>query len=97
MLSACGYTLVKRSKLNSQPRTVVDSAAVISLRQQLAYLQAQCQADSTRYANTKPPVPPPSDSLVRARDAEIASLKEQLSKALDELDRIKRRLANPKS
>jgi hypothetical protein len=34
--------------------------------------------------------------MLKARAAEIASLKDQLAKVSTELDRIKRRLANPR-
>lgn len=38
-----------------------------------------------------------SDTVFVSREAEIAELKDQLAKANAELDRIKKRLANPKS
>lgn len=38
-----------------------------------------------------------SDTVYVSREAEIAELKDQLAKANAELDRIKKRLANPKS
>jgi len=82
-----------------------DSASLRALQQQIAVLQAQCRADSItiesdraaqRALASQAAASPAPDSLVRARDAQIATLKDQLAKANAELDRIKRRLANPR-
>ncbi len=68
-------------------------------------LQSRCRADSLRLegelaaeraAVVPTPAAPPSDSLLKLRTAEVASLRDQLSKVTAELDRIKRRLANPR-
>jgi len=99
--SGCGYAFVKKSELNRPPKIIVDSAQVVALRSQLADAESRCRADSVKYeaalqaANAKPAGVP--DSVLKARDADIASLKDQLAKAQAELDRIKRRLATPRS
>lgn len=77
-----------------------------TLQQQLITLRAKCRADSVRLehdlatqhaaAVAVPLQMPQNDSLLKARTAEIATLKEQLTKVSAELDRIKRRLANPR-
>jgi uncharacterized protein involved in exopolysaccharide biosynthesis len=98
LLTACGgYTLVRRSDLEERPSAVIDSSEVVALRQQVAALRAQCRADSIRLANSAGgrQASGNQDSIIRQKEAEIASLKEQLSKAQDELERIKRRLAIP--
>lgn len=106
--SGCGYRIVKRSDVTAQ-KFAADSATMTSLERQIdalrAQSRAQSRADSLRMASelsarrpapaTAAPVSP--DSLVKARDVEIATLKDQLARALAELDRIKRRLANPRS
>lgn len=103
--SGCGYRIVRRDDLRVQ-KLAADSTAMVTLQRQIATLQARCRADSVRAAADHAtlektiadhPPTPPADSAVKARDAEIASLKDQLSKANAELDRIKRRLANPRS
>jgi hypothetical protein len=105
LLSSCGYRIVRNSDVTAR-RFVQDSATIRSLEQQLIALRASCRADSMRLegeiaaqraaaAVTPPPAPAP-DSLLKARIAEIAALKDQLSKVSAELDRIKRRLANPR-
>lgn len=100
-LSACpGYTLVKNSDLKRAPVTetvvVIDSTAVMMLRQQLASLQARYRTDSIKAADIKR-LNVSQDSVIKLRSQEIDNLKEQLAKATDELERIKRRLANPRS
>jgi hypothetical protein len=78
-----------------------------TLETQLAALQLRCRADSVRLENDLaaqraaaatlvPPPPPPSDTALKARTAEVATLRDQLVKVSAELDRIKRRLANPR-
>lgn len=103
-VSACGYRLVRTSDIRAQ-QFARDSAAMSTLRNQLAALQMQCHADSVRLegqiaaqraALAAPAVAPPSDSLLKARNAEVAALRDQLTKVNAELDRIKRRLANPR-
>lgn len=105
-VSGCGYRLVRRDDMRVQKLTA-DSAAMVTLQHQIVALQMKCHADSVRAATDRaalektiadhPLAPtPPTDSTVKARDAEIASLKDQLTKANAELDRIKRRLANPR-
>lgn len=77
-----------------------------TLEQQIATIEARCRADSARLAGalaaraSVAPAPAPAstaDSIVRARDTEIATLREQLTRANAELERIKKRLANPRS
>jgi hypothetical protein len=100
-VSGCGgYVWVKKSDLDKPPKVIVDSAQVLALRQQLADLEASRRADSVKYATalaaaTRPIGVP--DSVLKARDADIAALKDQLTKVQAELDRIKRRLATPRS
>jgi hypothetical protein len=103
--SGCGYRIVRNSDVTAK-RFAQDSAAMTSLQQQLVALRARCVADSTRLegelvaqraaAAAVPPPAPPNDSLLKARTAEVATLKDQLTKVSAELDRIKRRLANPR-
>ncbi len=106
--SGCGYRIVKRTDVTAR-RFAADSASMLSLAQRIQVLSAKCRADSLRMsaaialAATTTAVPtrvvPATvvpDSLVRARDTEIATLREQLTRANAELDRIKRRLANPR-
>lgn len=103
--SGCGYRIVRNSDVTAK-RFAADSAAMLSLEQQLTTLRAQCHADSVRMSNdlaaqraaaaAVPPPAPVPDSLLKARSAEIVTLKDQLTKVSAELDRIKRRLANPR-
>ncbi|MEO6864748.1 MAG: hypothetical protein ABI229_04790 [Gemmatimonadaceae bacterium] len=107
MTSGCGYRLVRNSDVTAK-RLVADSASIASLEQELAALTLRSRTDSIRLANelaiqtaaaaavTHAPVAASSDSLLKARTAEIATLKDQLTKVSAELDRIKRRLANPR-
>lgn len=102
----CGYRIVRRTDVTAR-RFAADSATMISLSHQIDTLRARCRADSLRMAteraamlsSTAPAVTPTgaSDSALKARDAEIASLRDLLARANAELDRIKRRLANPRS
>lgn len=102
--SGCGYRIVKRSDVTAQ-KFAADSATMTSLERQIDALRAQARADSLRTASEltarrsapAPAAPVSQDSLLKARDVEIATLKDQLARALAELDRIKRRLANPRS
>ena len=68
-------------------------------------LQMQCHADSARLESQllaqrqsaiAAAASPQADSLLKTRNAEVAALKDQLAKVNAELDRIKRRLANPR-
>jgi hypothetical protein len=102
--SGCGYRIVRNNNV-AAVRFARDSATISSLRQQLAALKIQSRADSVRLedqlaaqraAAAVVPAPPPSDTLLKARTAEVAALKDQLAKVNAELDRIKRRLANPR-
>ncbi len=104
--SGCGYSLVRHPEISAQ-RITQDSATITSLQQQLSALKVQCLADSVRLesaiaaqraaaAVVIPPPAPAPDSLLKSRAAEILSLKDQLAKVSAELDRIKRRLANPR-
>ena len=105
--SGCGYRLVRNSDVIAK-RFAADSASIASLEQELAALTLRSRTDSIRLANelaiqtaaaaAVPPAPvvAPSDSLLKARTAEITALKDQLTKVSAELDRIKRRLANPR-
>lgn len=106
-MSGCGYRLVRGTDLRVKKLTA-DSAAMVTLQQQIVALQMKCHADSVRAATDRATLektvadraaapPPVTDSALKARDAEIATLKDQLSKANEELERIKRRLANPRS
>jgi hypothetical protein len=101
--AGCGYRIVHRDDVSAQ-RFAQDSATMRNLERQIAALRSQCHEDSVRFAAQvaairAQPAPPASstpDTLLRVRDAEIASLKDQLTKANAELDRIKRRLATPR-
>ena len=105
-VSGCGYRIVRGDDIRVQKLTA-DSAAMVTLQRQIVTLQMKCRADSVRAATDRAALEKsiadhatlsaPTDSTVKARDAEIASLKDQLTKANAELDRIKRRLANPRS
>jgi chromosome segregation ATPase len=105
MSSGCGYRIVRTSDVTAK-RFAQDSASIATLQQQLTTLQARCRADSVRLehdlatqhaaAAAVPLQTPQNDSLLKARTAEIATLKDQLTKVSAELDRIKRRLANPR-
>ncbi len=104
LLSGCGYRIVRSSDVTAK-RIAQDSSSITTLQQQLSALQLKCRADSTRLENdlatqrtgaTGPAPASASDSLLKARTAEIATLKDQLAKVNGELDRIKRRLANPR-
>ena len=78
---------------------------MLNLQNQIADLRARYHADSTRWAAelavaravVPPPAPQVSQDSLKARDAEIAGLKDELAKANAELDRIKRRLASPRT
>lgn len=100
--SDCGPRLVTRTD-DTAIRFAADSAAIMSLQRDIVNIRAQCREDSLRAATERAatPVrssaPPVSDSLVKARDTEIATLRDQLTRANAELERIKRRLANPRS
>ena len=104
--SGCGYRIVRGDDIRVQ-KLAADSAAMVTLQHQIVALQMKCHEDSVRAATDRaaleksiadhPVAPPVTDSTVKARDAEIATLKDQLTKANAELDRIKRRLANPRS
>jgi hypothetical protein len=104
--SGCGYRIVHNPDITAK-RIATDSATIAALQQQLSALKVQCLADSVRLeselaaqraaaAVVVPPPPAVPDSLSKARAAEIVSLKDQLAKVSAELDRIKRRLANPR-
>jgi hypothetical protein len=105
--SGCGYRIVQNPDIVAK-RVATDSATIVALQQQLSALKVQCLADSVRLeselnnarasaaAVAVPPPPAVPDSLSKARAAEIVSLKDQLAKVSAELDRIKRRLANPR-
>ncbi|MEO7043410.1 MAG: hypothetical protein ABI035_14200 [Gemmatimonadaceae bacterium] len=105
--SGCGYKLVRNNDVIAK-RLAADSASISSLEQELAALTLRSRTDSIRLANELavqtaaaaviPPAPvaAPSDSLLKARTAEITALKDQLTKVSAELDRIKRRLASPR-
>lgn len=105
-LSGCGYRLVRGTDLRVQ-KLAADSAAMVTLQRDIASLQMKCHADSVRAATDRATleksladrlaVAPATDSAVRVRDTEIAALKDQLTKANAELDRIKKRLSNPRS
>lgn len=104
--TGCGYHVARHNDIAARG-FAADSATIISLQNQIASLRAQCQADSARMAAEKAVIPAPvvaapplvttPDSLLKARDTEIATLRDQLTRANAELERIKRRLANPRS
>jgi hypothetical protein len=107
--SGCGYTLVKNSALEPH-RLSADSVQIVELQNQIATLKAQAKADSLRYTNLQAAATAAAtataaaaaasvvpDSVLRERDQEIATLKDQLTQLNAELDRIKRRLASPKA
>lgn len=105
--SGCGYRLVRNNDMHVQ-KLIADSAAMVTLQREIVSLQMKCHADSVRAATDRVTLEtalaarqtaplPLTDSTLKARDAEIASLRDQLTKATAELDRIKRRLANPRS
>ncbi len=102
VLSGCGYTMVKKGAPPPAPRRLAsDSIAIVSLQQQIDALQARCREDSIRAASPVAQASPPppntaADSVLHAQDEEIASLRDQLKRMTEELDRIKRRLANPR-
>lgn len=102
--SGCGYRIVRNTDVTAR-RFAQDSASIATLKQQLGMLRVQCQADSVRLENELAaqraaaaaiPQPTPSDSALKVRTAEVAALRDQLAKVTAELDRIKRRLANPR-
>ena len=102
--SGCGYRIVRKSDVSAQ-RFARDSASMVVLERQATSLRLQCHSDSVRLAGdlataraaaVVPVSQVASDSLLKARGAEVAALKEQLTKVTAELDRIKRRLANPR-
>jgi hypothetical protein len=105
--SGCGYRVVRNSDVTAK-KFAQDSASISSLEQELGALKLRCRVDSIRLANElaiqtaaaaaipSAPAPALPDSLLKARATEIASLKDQLTKVTTELDRIKRRLANPR-
>ena len=99
--SACGYRIVRTSDIRAQ-QFARDSAAISTLRHELVTLQTQCHADSLRLEGqlaaqrAAAASTPQADSLLKLRNTEIAGLREQLTKVSAELDRIKRRLANPR-
>jgi hypothetical protein len=106
--TGCGYRIVRNSDVTAK-RFAQDSASISSLQQELSALTLRCRTDSIRLANelalqieaastavAPAPIVPAQDSLLKARTAEIATLKDQLAKVSTELDRIKRRLANPR-
>ena len=88
-------------------RLVGDSLEIVSLQRQIDSLLIQHNADSVRYETLKVqfdaiPAPAPApvvatpDSVLKAKDAQIAALQDQLTKLTKELERIKRRMANPR-
>jgi uncharacterized protein involved in exopolysaccharide biosynthesis len=85
-------------------RLAADSVEIVSLRRQIDSLQIQHNADSVQYVVlqvrldsvvAQVPVGTP-DSVVKAKDAQIAALQDQVAKLSQELERIKKRLANPR-
>ena len=103
--SGCGYRIVRNSDVTAK-RFAQDSLSIATLNAQLIALRDRCRADSLRLENELAnqhavapiiqPAAPVNDSLLKARTAEVAALKDQLLKVSAELDRIKRRLANPR-
>lgn len=102
-VTGCGYRIVRNSDVVAK-KFAADSAAMFNLENQIAELRTRYRADSTHWAadltaarSVPPPVPGVSPDTLHARDLEIASLRDQLTKANAELDRIKRRLASPRT
>lgn len=102
-LPGCGYSIVRHNDLRVQ-KLLADSVAIATLETQIAAWRAQCRADSVRaageraaleraFAGRATTATAASDSTLRARDAEVAALRDQLAKANAELDRIRRRLS----
>lgn len=103
--TGCAYRIIRRDDVRVR-RFAADSTALVSLQKQVIAIRAQCRADSVRAASDRAALDramaekagtPLSDSTVKARDVEIATLKDQLAKANAELDRIKRRLGTPRT
>lgn len=103
--TGCAYRIIRRDDIRVR-RFAADSAALISLQKQVISIRAQCRADSVRAAADRAALDraaadkaaaPLNDSTAKARDTEIATLKDQLAKANAEIDRIKRRLATPRT
>ncbi len=77
-----------------------------TMRNEFVALQMRCHSDSVRLesqlaaqresALAAVAASPQSDSLLKVRTVEVNALKDQLAKVNAELDRIKRRLANPR-
>lgn len=72
------------------------SVAVV-LRRTAALAESLKLAATTSSLATLTPTPVVDKDAMKSRDEEIASLREQLAKANAELERIKKRLANPKA
>lgn len=96
LVAGCSAATLARQNADLSRRVASDSVAMLHLQQQIAALRSQCHADSIRMATDRAMQRAVPDSVAHARDAEIASLRDQLTKANAELDRIKRRLANPR-
>ncbi len=72
------------------------SVAVV-LRRTAALAQSLKLASTTAQQATMTTPPVPDKDAMKSRDEEIASLRDQLAKVNAELERIKKRLANPKA
>jgi hypothetical protein len=71
----------------------LESDVLRHVAQKLQLLSAPTVASTT--SGTSTPATSPSPADVKAKDAEIQRLKDELAKANDELDRIKKRLTAP--
>lgn len=78
------------------PVVIVDTTAISMLNQQLIRLHQKYQSDSAKLIELQKRNRQ-QDSLLKARQTELDATKELLIKANEELERIKRRLANPRS
>lgn len=97
LLAGCAPRALVRRNAALERQVAADSATIGQWQRQAAALRQRCAADSARLAAATARLASVSqDSAVHARDAEIAALRDQLAKANAELDRIKRRLANPR-
>lgn len=67
------------------------------LRRTAALAQSLKLASTNAAQTTTVTTMPPDKDAMKSRDEEIASLRDQLAKVNAELDRIKKRLANPKA
>ena len=73
----------------------IEADVLRHVAQKLQALSPATVATTTSAGTTAAPTAPPVTADVKAKDAEIQRLKDELAKANDELDRIKKRLTAP--